>query len=171
MKPIAYYLKIIIFLFICCSTTCLYATDEVYSLKGIVLGSDIAEIANDERFECQITNSPLGDKTCHLMEKYISQETIADVPVSTVTLHYFNDKLKSIVITFDQKHFYPVQEALEQTYGAPSTYRIETYVNRWYELYEGHVYIWENNALMIDAIECFPGPGESAVVYKLDFNR
>lgn len=166
MSVRSYFLKTAIILSFCLAAPLLYSAEKPYAHKDIELGSDISEIANDPRFLCRASNSPLADQSCHLLDEHIAEENIAGVPILSFTLNYLDDKLSTIVITFFEGHFKRVKKTLQQKYGTPSKRMVETYVNRTYELFEGDVYLWENNISSVDFIQHYSNIHSSAIVYK-----
>ena len=166
MSAATCFLKISIGLFICFSASCLYSADQTYAFKDIKLGSDISEITDDPNFSCEEANSTIADKTCQLRQENEDRETIANLPISSITLHYFADTLTTIIITFEETHFKAVTDAFKQEHGTPGRHAVETYVSQRYHLFEGLVYVWKNNVSTIDAVQYFQNTDESAVLYK-----
>ena len=169
MKPVKFLLKRAIVLFICLAIPWGYAAAQPLAFGNIEPALDFSKISNDKRFKCKRTGSPVAEQTCRLMSKY--EEEFYDMPLLTLTLNYSEDQLRSIIITFENIYFEAVTKALEQDYGPPGKRMVEKYVTRRARLFRGYVHVWENNALMIDAIEHFSAAGDSAVVYKLDSYR
>ena len=156
-------------LLICLDIPSVYAAGQPPGFKDIELGSDISKISQDKRFKCKRTDSPVAEQTCRLMGKY--EEDIYGAPLLTLTLNYFSGRLSTIVVAFESIHFDAVKEGLEQDYGQPGKRMVEKYVTRRASLFRGYIYVWENKAFVIDAIEYFSASGNSAVVYKFDAYR
>lgn len=171
MKIPPYFLWPAIFLLICLPTSRAYSLEDLFAFKDIKLGSHVAEINDDQCFRCRVTNSPLADTSCRLMDEYKKKITIASVPVKAISLYYFDDILATIVITFAQTYFKDVKDALKERYGSPSNHSTETYVDRRGELFDGRIYEWENSVSIIDAVQFFSSAQNSAVVYRLNFSQ
>ncbi|MFC1815200.1 hypothetical protein ACFL0M_04495 [Thermodesulfobacteriota bacterium] len=164
-------LKTLIFFFILFSVAVLHSSDKPYAFKNLQLGSNISKITSDRRFNCKPTNSPVADKSCRLVDKYIDRQTIAEAPIDSMALYYFDDSLTTIVITFEKTHFAAVKDTLRRKYGASTRGITETYVDPSGELFMGHVYEWDNQVSTIDAVQYFSFFDYSAVVYKLDLPK
>jgi len=166
LRSILFLLKGAFVLLIGLKAVAVLAADPLPAFMGIELGSDISKTIQDKRFKCRRADSPVAELTCRLGARY--EEDVYGVPLSSLTLNYFNRKLRAIVITFDSAHFKAVKEGLEQAYGPFQERLVERYVTRRARVFKGYVYIWAKGPFFIDAIEYFSAGSDSAVLYKLE---
>ena len=113
---------------------------EHLGFKGIELGSDIARIATDPRFDCHILNTPISEKVCNLRPR--ETETIAGV--AAVSLFYFYDHagLTGIQVTVAEKDFQKVIDALVGKYGR-GTLATEKVTNLNGTAFENRTWTWK----------------------------
>ena len=163
----SFFFKVCLFTTICLNAAFLYSADVPFAFNGIELGSEFEAITNDVRFTCELTNSDVADKTCRLKTKFAEEVTISGVPIISLKLYYFQDRLSSIVIVSPETYYNAVQHTLREMHGQPDTQRVETYVTQSYNLFKGKVYVWENSIAMIDAVQYFSNTYKSALVYRL----
>jgi hypothetical protein len=159
-------LKASIIILVCLAPPYLCLADTPYAFHRIELGSDIGEILDNPRFRCSAGDSPVADTVCHLLSEYHEEEAIDGASLLSLKLHYLDENLSMIVITFLVSHFERVKDALQQEYGTPSSHKIETYVSPDYKLYKGDVYLWENSVSSIDAVQFYSDAYKSAIVYR-----
>lgn len=117
------------------------ATPEPLGFKGIVLGSDLAQLRADHRIECRSACAPSADRICNLRPH--ERETLAGDPVSSVFWFYWRDRLTSISINLEEKHFGKAVEALSQKYGKP-TLKTEMVRNHQDSAFENRTYTWKH---------------------------
>lgn len=92
-----------------------------FAFKGIELGSGIAAVANNPRYECRTANAPAADTICGLRPR--ERETIAGAPVRSIFFFYYDGRLTSISLHVDEPRFAEVVEALGGKYGESAVTR------------------------------------------------
>jgi len=88
---------------------------ETFAFKGIEIGSPIARITADLRFECRAVSTPIADRVCSLRAG--EKETIAGAPIDSMFLFYDRAHLTGITLNFAERHFHAVVSALRGRYG------------------------------------------------------
>lgn len=112
---------------------------EPPGFKGAVLGSDLALIASDPRFDCRPLRTPIADRVCDL--RHGEKETIAGMPVASLFYFYDGRALTGITMNLDEKHIQTVVDALTGKYG-PSEIRTETVRNLNGASFENRTWRW-----------------------------
>ena len=115
------------------------AEGEKLRFKGVELGSSLAQIASNPKFDCRIVTTPIADKVCSLRSR--ETETIAGAPIDSLFYFYDQAGLTGIVINLDEKHFQPVVAALTDKFGGPSL-KTETLKNLKGVTFENRIYQW-----------------------------
>ncbi len=91
------------------------AAAQGLGFKGLELGSPLALIGGDPRFECRPLNTPIADRVCSLRAG--ETETIAGAPLDSLFLFYDRRHLTGITLSLPEKHFQTVVDALRGKYG------------------------------------------------------
>lgn len=115
------------------------ARAETFGFKGVELGSNIANVASNPKYDCRAVTTPIADKVCSLRAK--ETETIAGAPVDALFYFYDSLTLTGIVISFDERHFQPVVAALTDKYG-PGQLSREPVRNLKGVAFENHSWLW-----------------------------
>jgi hypothetical protein len=110
------------------------------AFKGIELGSDIAAVASNPRYECLTASAPAADTICGLRAK--EKETLAGAPVRSLFFFFYEGKLTSIALHLEEKHFAQVAEALRGKYGDVPV-QTESIRNLRGAAFENRTYIWK----------------------------
>lgn len=100
------------------TATSAFAEGGKLAFKGVELGSSLAQIASNPKFDCRVVNTPIADKICSLRPR--ETETIAGAPIDSLFYFYDQSSLTGIVVNLPEKHFQPVVVALTEKFGTPS---------------------------------------------------
>lgn len=114
---------------------------ERLGFKGVELGSSLAQIASNPKFECHLVNTPIADKICSLRAQ--EKETIAGAPIDSLFYFFDRSELTGIVINLGEAHFQPVVDALSQKFGKP-TLKTETVKSLKGAVHENRSYHWQH---------------------------
>lgn len=98
-----------------CASHAAMARAETFAFKGIELGSPIARLTADHRFECRAVATPIADRVCSLRAG--EKETIAGAPIDSMFLFYDRAHLTGITLNLAERHFPAVVSALRGRYG------------------------------------------------------
>ena len=115
------------------------AEGEKLSFKGVELGSSLAQIASNPKYDCRVVTTPIADQVCSL--RPLEKETIAGAPIDSLFYFYDQAGLTGIVINLDEKHFQPVVAALTDKFGGPSL-KTEALKNLKGVTFENRIYQW-----------------------------
>ena len=115
------------------------AEAEKLGFKGVELGSNLAQIASNPKFDCRVVSTPIADKVCSL--RLHEKETIAGAPIDSLFYFYDQTGLTGIVVNLDEKHFQPVVAALTEKFGSPSL-KTETVKSLKGAAFENRTYRW-----------------------------
>ncbi len=122
---------------------CLYAIPvqaaEKLGFKGVELGSGLALIASNPKYECHIVSTPIADKVCSLRAQ--EKETIAGAPIDSIFYFYDQASLTGIVVNLPETHFQPVTVALSEKYGKPAS-KTESVKNLKGVSHENRIHRW-----------------------------
>ena len=132
----------------CLATAAWAAPQEPLAFKGIALGSAIAAVANDPRYDCRATSAPVADRICSLRSQ--EQETVAGAPVSSIFWFSYRGRVTSIVVNFDERHFSQVLSALQSKYG-PGEARSETVQNLKGASFQNRIQVWRQGGGTLQA--------------------
>lgn len=117
--------------------------------KGVELGSGLAQIASNPKFECHVVSTPIADKICSLRAR--ESETIAGAPVDSLFYFYDRNSLTGIVGNLPETRFQAVLAALSEKYGTPGQ-TLENVKNLKGVVYENRVYRWSRSEDAILAV-------------------
>jgi hypothetical protein len=115
------------------------ADAEKLGFKGVELGSSLAQVASNPRFDCRIVTTPIADLVCSL--KPHEKETIAGAPIDSLFYFYDQTRLTGITVNLNEKHFQPVVAALSEKFGPPGL-TTETLKNVKGAAFENRIYRW-----------------------------
>ena len=115
------------------------AEAEKLGFKGVELGSNLAQIASNPKFDCRVVSTPIADKVCSL--RLHEKETIAGAPIDSLFYFYDQTGLTGIVVNLDEKHFQPVITALTEKFGSPNL-KTETVKSFKGAAFENRTYRW-----------------------------
>lgn len=118
------------------------AEDGKLAFKGVELGSSLAQIASNPKFDCRVVNTPIADKVCSLRPR--EAETIAGAPIDSLFYFYDQSSLTGIVVNLPEKHFQPVVAALTEKFGTPSL-KTETVKSLKGAAFENRSYRWSKS--------------------------
>ncbi len=113
---------------------------EKLSFKGVELGSSLAQIASNPKYECHIVSTPIADKICSLRAH--EKETIAGAPIDSLFYFYDQSSLTSIAVNLSEAHFQPVIAALSEKFGPPAL-KTETIKSLKGVAHENRSYRWQ----------------------------
>ncbi|HXZ91992.1 MAG TPA: hypothetical protein VEG36_03850 [Burkholderiales bacterium] len=91
--------------------------DKPYDLNGLTLGTPLANVQDQRRWDCIESKSHKGQATCFLDSKH--KESIGGVAMDTVTLQFHERRLSAISAFFPEQDFDKVLDALKAKYGNP----------------------------------------------------
>ncbi len=111
-----------------------------FAFKGIELGSGIAAVANNPRYECRTANAPAADTICGLRSR--ERETIAGAPLRSIFFFYYDGRLTGISMHVDETRFSEVVGALRGKYGEAAVAR-ETLRNLKGVAFENQTHTWK----------------------------
>lgn len=140
------------------------AEAEKLGFKGVTLGSDLALIASNPKFDCRIVATPIADKVCSLRQR--ERETIAGAPVESLFYFYDRTGLTGIVVHLDEKHFQPVVAALSDKFGSPAL-KTEAVKNLKGAGFENRIYRWSRPEGSLQA-ERYAGRLDKSVIRFTD---
>jgi len=149
------------------SSQLVFADEAPYEFKGLALGSDYSQIQSDKRFACRDPQDAKFDRFCML--KYGHKETIAGIPVSTVMLCYYDDKLQIITINFPSKEFSEVADALKEKYGQ-GTVKSEEVHNRMGATFQNETLSWSKADATLRAEKYSSKLDTSRVTFQTDYS-
>lgn len=138
---------------------------EKFAYKGIELGSAIAAVASNPRYECRTASAPAADTICGLRAK--EKETIAGAPVKSLFFFFYDGKLTSIAIHLEEKHFTQVVDALRGKYGNVPL-QTETLRNLKGLVFENRTYAWKTPTESLTAQRYAGRVDQSAIRYSAD---
>ena len=138
---------------------------ERFAFKGIELGSGIAQIAGNPKFECRSSSAPAADTICGLRPR--ETETIAGVPVRSMFLFYYGGQLTSMAIHLDERHFTQVADALRAKYGGVPV-QTETLRNLKGAAFENRTYAWKSASETLTAQRYAGRLDQSTIRYSAD---
>lgn len=138
---------------------------ERFAFKGIELGSAIALVASNPKFECRSASAPAADTICGLRPK--ETETVAGVPVRALFFFYHGGKLTGIALHIDEKHFAQVADALRGKYGEAPV-QTETIRNLKGVAFENRTYAWKSASESLTAQRYAGRVDQSALRYSAD---
>lgn len=115
------------------------AESEKLAFKGVELGSSLAQIASNPKFDCRVVTTPIADKVCSLRPR--EKETIAGAPVDSLFYFYDQTSLTGIVVNLEERHFQSVVAALIEKFGSPSL-KTEALKNLKGAAFENRTYRW-----------------------------
>ena len=142
------------------------ANAQPHAFKNLQLGAPQSEITADPRFECRRGTSALGDFMCHL--KPSARESIAERPVRSVMLQFYDERLYTISVTIDSVDFRAVGDALTARYGAPSAQTTEPVTNRMGASFDNEIRRWHEQDSHIE-LKKYSGRIDRGVVhYRLN---
>lgn len=119
------------------ASTC--ADSGKLAFKGVELGSSLAQIASNPKFDCRVVATPIADKVCSLRPR--EKETIAGAPIDSLFYFYDQTSLTGIVVNLAEKHFQPVVAALTEKFGDPGV-KSEVVKNSQGAAFENRTYRW-----------------------------
>ena len=138
---------------------------EKFAFKGVELGSAIAAVASNPRYECRTASAQAADTICGLRAK--EKETIAGAPVKSLFFFYYDGKLTSIAIHLEEKHFVQVVEALRGKYG-DTPVKTEAIRNLKGKAFENQTYAWQSPTETLLAQRYAGRVDQSAIRYSAD---
>ncbi len=138
---------------------------EKFTFKGIELGSGIAAVANNPKYDCRAASAPAADTICGLRPR--EKETIAGAPVRSLFFFYYDGKLTSLSIHLEEKHFATVTEALRGKYGAAPV-RVENLRNLKGVSFENRIYTWKSPTETLTAQRYAGRVDQSVIRYVAD---
>lgn len=124
------------------------ASADGLGFKGLELGSPLARIAGDTRFDCRPLRTPIADRVCSL--RHGESETIAGAPLESMFLFYDRQRLTGITLSLPEKHFQNVVEALRGKYG-DATPKTEAVRNFKGAAFENRLYHWHQGDFSLRA--------------------
>ena len=139
------------------------ATDR-FGFKGIALGSNLAHLASNPKYDCRVVTTPISDTVCSLHAR--EKETIAGASIDSVFYFYDPTGLTGITINLPETGFQPVITALSQKYGTPSL-KTETVKNLKGKTYENRTYRWTRPQATLHA-ERYAGRIDKSVIRYVD---
>jgi hypothetical protein len=123
------------------------AQTDGFEFKGIALGSDAAPFESNKRFLCYTPSNTLADRACGLRRE---GETIAGVPVDSLMLLFYDNKLHTIFISVASKNFDEVVAALQEKYGKVVSQNEEIH-NRMGATFNDETYSWRKPGQVLTA--------------------
>jgi len=140
------------------------AETEKLGFKGVELGSNLAQIASNPKFDCRVVSTPIADKVCSL--RLHEKETIAGAPIDSLFYFYDQTGLTGIVVNLEEKHFQPVVAALTEKFGNPSL-KTETVKSLKGVAFENRTYRWSKPEGSLQA-ERYAGRLDKSVIRFTD---
>lgn len=125
--------------------------DKPYDFNGLKLGTSLATVQDQRRWDCVNSKGRKGQATCFLDREH--KESIGGVSVDTVSLQFRSGRLSAISAFFPEQDFEKVLDALKAKYGNPtqegatSTICLDTKST-------DHEAIWSNGVSRIKAKKC-----------------
>lgn len=141
------------------------APTEKFGFKGVELGSGIANLANNPKYECRTASAPGADTICGLRVQ--EKETIAGAPVRSLFFFYFDGRLTGISIHLEERHFAPVVEALRAKYGE-GRLLTESIRNLKDVAFENRTYTWKAGGDSLTAQRYAGRVDQSAIRFSAD---
>lgn len=145
---------------------------EPFEFKGIVLGSDMASIESNPRFECDNNQKPTessGNRFCdQICGDRRHDETIAGVQIDYMHLYAYNGKLHTIRIFFNSAYFDVVSLALTKKYG-DGNFKSEVIHNRMGATFENKIITWRRAGATLVATRYDDDINTSLVEFQTDF--
>jgi hypothetical protein len=137
---------------------------EKLGFKGVDLGSGLAQIASNPKYECHVISTPIADKVCSLRSK--EKETIAGAPIDSIFYFYDQSSLTGIVVNLPEAHFQSVIEALQEKYGVP-VLKTETVKSLKGVVHENRIYRWQRADASLQA-ERYAGRLDKSLIRMTD---
>jgi len=137
--------------------------DEQYDFNGLKLGTSLAAVQKQRRWDCVDLKARKGQATCFLDNEH--KESIGGVGADTVLLQFQSGRLSAISALFPEQDFEKVLDALKAKYGNPmregttSTICIDTKST-------DHEAMWSNRVTQIKAKKCNRRMFRSMVEYR-----
>ncbi len=141
------------------------ASASTFGFKGMELGSGIANLANNPKYECRTARAPGADTICSLRVQ--EKETIAGAPVRSLFFFYFDGRLTGISIHLDERHFASAVEALRAKYGE-GRLRSESIRNLKGVAFENQTYTWNAGGDTLTALRYAGRVDQSAIRFSAD---
>jgi hypothetical protein len=141
------------------------SANEPYSFKSFKLGDVLDESLLSDTFSCSRSKVTGLDTRCSLQSN--KTETIAGVE-ARISLGLADKKLKMINISFSERGFREVSEALIQKYGNPSSDKTETVQNGMGASFDNRVISWDNGASTITTSQRASKVDKSSVMFILN---
>jgi len=140
------------------------AAGEKLSFKGVELGSSLAQIASNPKFDCRVVTTPIADKVCSLRAR--EKETIAGAQIDSLFFFYDDSGLTGITINLPEVNFQPVIAALSEKFGTPGL-KTEAVKNLKGAAYENRIYRWNRPEGSLQA-ERYAGRVDKSVIRFVD---
>lgn len=137
--------------------------DKAYDFNGLRLGTPLATVQDQRRWDCVNSKGRKGQATCFLDGEH--KESIGGVAVDTVSLQFHGGRLSAISASFPEQDFEKVFDVLKAKYGNPmqegatSTICVHTKST-------DHEAIWSNGVTRIKAKKCDRRMFRSMVEYR-----
>jgi hypothetical protein len=125
--------------------------DKPYEFNGLALGTPLATIQDQRRWDCAESKSHKGQATCFLDREH--KESIGGVAMDTVTLQFRDRRLSTISAFFSEQDFDKVLDALKAKFGNPSQERTTSAICLDTKSSDREA-IWNNGASSIKAKKC-----------------
>jgi len=138
---------------------------ERFAFKGVELGSPIANVASNPRYECRTASAPAADTICGLRPR--EKETIAGAPVRSLFFFYYDGRLTSLTIHLEEKHFAQVVDALRGKYGDTPA-KTEAIRNLKGVAFENRTYTWKTPSETLLAQRYAGRVDQSVIRYAAD---
>jgi hypothetical protein len=146
------------------ATASVFAEGDKLGFKGVELGSSLAQIASNPKFDCRVVSTPIADKVCSL--RLHEKETIAGASIDSLFYFYDQTGLTGIVVNLEEKHFQPVVAALTEKFGSPSL-KMETVKSLKGVAFENRTYRWSKPEGSLQA-ERYAGRLDKSVIRFTD---
>jgi hypothetical protein len=148
---------------LCCAVSASAESGKL-GFKGVELGSNLAQIASNPKFDCRVVATPIADKVCSLKPR--EKETIAGAPVDSLFYFYDQTSLSGIVVNLAEKDFSPVVAALTEKFGN-SSLTTETVKSLKGVAYENRSYRWSKPEGSLEAMR-YAGRLDKSVIRFTD---
>lgn len=129
-------------------------------LKGHRIGSLRSELPASG-WDCSRPQRPIAEEVC-----WAPGGTLANAPMRSMMLMYFEGKLQAINASINQSNFAAVHSALVQKFGAPANSEISEIRNRMGASFENRVTKWAHPAGSIEAEERSGSVDQSSVLIR-----
>lgn len=137
--------------------------DKPYDFNGLKLGTPLATVQDQRRWDCVNSKGRKGQATCFLDGEH--KESIGGVAVDTVSLQFHGGRLSAISASFPEQDFDKVLDALKAKYGNPVQERTTSTICADTKS-KDHEAIWSNGATRIKAKKCNRRMFRSMVEYR-----